>query len=202
MQPGTFTTVILNKPLSFSFLWENWVSKLATFYIIYTLPEIWVKMVDARVHNNRNSDKTAIRKCGKCLKFKTRLALTSVLGPFAVYLLEIILHWHPRTLMHYSGLEFHFKVFKNVWRNICTQSQEKLIWSLPCEVWTRNQSHNAKNLHWFPVFQRCRPSWIRFCWSELLGSLKSLDLARIHVCFAGCQGPMMMILVDFHSLTS
>ena len=39
----------------------------------------------------------------------TRLALTSVLGPFTVYLLEFILYWHPGALMHYSGLEFHFK---------------------------------------------------------------------------------------------
>ena len=42
--------------------------------------------------------------------FQTRLALTSVLGPFAVYLLEFILHWLPGALMHYSELEFHFKV--------------------------------------------------------------------------------------------
>ena len=40
----------------------------------------------------------------------TRLALTSVLGPFAVHLLKFILHWHPGALMHYSGLEYHFKV--------------------------------------------------------------------------------------------
>ena len=123
---------------------------------------------------------------------------------------KLIIYWKmPIELLpipNHTILSFSLNwLLEQFWRNICTQSREKLIWSLPCEVWTRNRSHNAKNLHWFRVFQRCRPSWIIFRWTELLGSLKSLDLSQnsrlfCRLLWALSNGGVIM-LVDFRSLS-
>ena len=65
--------------------------------------------VNERTRNNR------IRFC-----LKLRLALTSVLGPFAAHSLKFILQWHPGALNPCNGqtIENHSKYLNNIWNTL------------------------------------------------------------------------------------